>query len=562
MYKWEDALRAILAQILQQRMTDEQVLDFFTMSMSSKRREGQPISTYQEMINLLASLIKHLDGLYLILDGVDECDDPDETLLTLWKLRDINGLRILVFSRPNVGFLRRILGAEQSIHVLPASLALDLELYFRRKLEDLQDLRLLPPTVAVDELISDLQLGANGMFLWARLMMSCLKSPALSSSRRLSIISGLKTPEKLDKMYDRIITLFSRSLRHEQAHVRNIVVWLTFGALPLSCTQLYDILNVEDNTVYQWSKDNHSEDVKEFENTIIVTCGGLVEFRHHHCYFVHHTAWEYFRSRCSDPQACAGSPSGSVQYFFPPDYDTHAELAIACLSYVMFRTPAEPLSGSIHQPADPLQVESLMPFLKYAALRWPRHLQGTLENLRPVTGSSWHYSRKKLECLLRLLSRFLSNKVRMMSWIETLYTFTRHEEATHSNIHQQLPTWTDGVSRLLSQFSLLNYNILAHTLAAFSQDITLQFEEWGSTLSRYPNQIWTDATAFQTSRFLQQSLALSVKELTHETLQTVDLDIKPFTKISRFHRNSGLCAILTIWSSRQVLRVSCYPKIW
>ena len=47
--------------------------------------------------------------------------------------------------------------------------------------------------------------------------------PALTSSRRMSIISNLETPEKLDEMYDRIIRLLSKGLRHEQ-----VLAWRIF----------------------------------------------------------------------------------------------------------------------------------------------------------------------------------------------------------------------------------------------------------------------------------------------------------------------------------------------
>ncbi|MCJ1380803.1 hypothetical protein MMC17_003912 [Xylographa soralifera] len=307
--------------------TYETILDFFAVSMSSERREGQMTSTYNEMIDLLVSLIKYLGRFYLVLDGVDECDEPDDMLLDLWKLRNIQGLRIVLFSRPNVGFLRRTLKAEQWIYLTPASHAMDLEIYFRRNLERLQDLRLLPSTVVMKELIINLQFGANGMFLWARLMMNYLRSPAFSSSRRISIILNLETPEGLDDMYARIFRQLSGGLRHEQALVRNILLWLTFGESPLSCSQLNDVLLNEGDALRQTISRNYSDDIKEFENAVIVTCGGLVEFRHTSCHYIHYTALEYFRSHCSAPEACVGAHAGSVEYFFPPNFDAHTELA-------------------------------------------------------------------------------------------------------------------------------------------------------------------------------------------------------------------------------------------
>ena len=540
--RWNDALRAILA-------PDNTVLDIFRVLMSLERREGQKTSTYEEMIDLLALLITHLGQFYLVLDGVDECEDPDGILLDLWKLRYIQGLRIVVFCRPGVGFLKRTLNAEQSIYLTPASLATDLEMYFRRNLVHLQYFRLLLPVLAIDEHIADLLSGANGMFLCARLMMSYLRSPALSSSQRLSTISNLETPERLDEMYDRIIRFFTRGPRYEQVLVRNVLLWLTFGNSPLSCSQLNDILRAEGGALYQTSSRDRSDDIKEFENAIIVTCGGLVEFRDSTCHYIHDSAWQYFRSHCSAPEACIGARAGSIEYFFPPTFDAHTELATTCLSYIIFRTPAKPLSGSIHQPAGPFHVDTLMPFLRYAALDWPRHLLDSLDNLRLVTGYAWKFFREKLCDLLQLLSQFSKNPIILMSWIEKAYTFAGVNKALILDIHTNLAVWAGKAPKLLPQFSFTNLPALAHTLADLSKDMTLLFEEWESTLSRYPNQIWADATAFTTSLFFQQSSALSLKKLTKTTSRYANFGSGPFTKISRSHQESGLCAVLTVWSS-------------
>ena len=190
-----------------------------------------------------------------------------------------------------------------------------------------------------------------------------------------------------------------------------------------------------------------------------------------------------------------------------------------------------------------------MPFLRYAALDWPRHLLDSLDNLRPVAGYAWNFFREKLCGLLRLLSQLSKNPIILMSWIEKAYTFAGVNEALILDIHTNLAVWADKAPKLLPQFSLTNLPALAHTLVDLSRDMTLLFEEWESTLSRYPNQIWADAIPFTTSLFFQQSLALSLKKLTKTTSRYADSGSRPFTKISRSHHESGLCAVLTVWSS-------------
>ena len=124
-------------------MVDDPVLDFFMFGMSA-RREGQLHATYDEMIGLLTALTKHLDATYLILDGVDECDEPDDFMLDLWRRQECKKVRLLFFSRPNVGFLRRTIPISHSLKVDRTTNHADLKLYFNWQLRYLQEVRLLP----------------------------------------------------------------------------------------------------------------------------------------------------------------------------------------------------------------------------------------------------------------------------------------------------------------------------------------------------------------------------------------------------------------------------------
>ena len=547
---WNDVLRAILAQVLQQNSADSAILDFFATAMSSERRERQSSASYKDLIDLITLLIMHLGRFYLVLDGIDESDAPDDILQGLWKLHTVHGLRILLFSRPNVGFLRRNLKSEQIINAKSNSQANDIEIYIRRNLECLYDLRLLPPTAAIEQQVSKILLGADGMFLWVALMMNHLRSPAFSCSQRISIISSLTSPEKLDEMYDRIFRFFARSPRYEQAFTRNVLLWVTFGKSPLSCSQLKDILWPQDAAGCHTNLQNPVDDIKEFGNSVIVLCGGLVEFQRTKCYFTHHSAWEYIQSRCSGNEAGVGAQAGGIGYFFPPAFVANTEQATTCLSYINFRAIAGPLSGSINQRASALQVDAFMPFLSYATLTWSEHLLGTLNVPRPTACYPWPNLREKFEDLLQQLSRFIHNKIVVMSWIEAVYTFAeRCWEGIRTRIFSDLSAWTDKAEDLLLQLAVQNNTNLPRTLAAFSKSMTCLLKHWNSTLSQHPNLIWAEVTAFTDNPFLQQSSALVTEKVRNPNSQCKDR-FEPLTSISRHHDVSGLCATLTIFPSR------------
>ena len=64
-----------------------------------------------------------------------------------------------------------------------------------------------PPKTKPQSLVHHMLKGADGRFLWARLMIGYLKPPALTPSRRLREVSAVKLPEELAKMYRRIKSL-------------------------------------------------------------------------------------------------------------------------------------------------------------------------------------------------------------------------------------------------------------------------------------------------------------------------------------------------------------------
>ena len=550
-----NALRAILAQILQQCMVDDLVIDFFTFAMSV-RREGQLDATYDEMIGLLTVLAKHLDAMYLILDGVDECDEPDDFMLDLWRMQECEKVRLLFFSRPNVGFLRRTIPISRSLRVDRTTNHADLELYFNWQLRYLQELRLLPSQLAFESLIPSLLSGADGMFLWARLMMVHLKSPAFSPNVRLSIILNIKMPERLEDMYDRILRQIISGPRHEQSLAKSIFTWLTFGKQPLSDSELHDVLKsaeeAEVPNLAGWQ--NQAYELNYFQEKIVMVCGSLVECTGlkgsftAHCSFIHHSTFEYFWTRCKESNACCNTGPRSIEYFFSPTIYGEAELATSCLSYLVFRAPAGPLSGHLAQTASASVVKSMLPFLKYAALEWPTHLGAMVSKHRHLSRACSEHFRTKLETLLQLISNFLSRLV-PMSWVEALYMFTSADSGTHNYIQCNLLEWTNFASTLLIDYDLTNFQIVLSSLKSFVYDLQALHKNWGETLSRTSHNIWNDITAFTNSPFFQQSSALSVEYLPIRGVRCSSSSSMPLTRTSNIDVRTGICAILTIWPS-------------
>ena len=502
------------------------------------------------MTDTLKAVLQHLGPVYLVLDGIDECSEPDELALDLWQLRTYRGLQMLLFSRPNVGFLRRMVPPIQSIVICQDHVKDDLNSYFDRGLAHLQDLRLLPLSIDRQSLIANLQTGASGLFLWARLMLSHLQSPAFSPSRRISIISNLEAPELLEEMYDRILLHLSENPRHERNFARNVFLWIAFGKGPLTPLQLREAMSLGDPALGSERAKGSPEEIQEFESAVVILCGCLVEFRDV-CDFIHFSAREYFRSRCSDVEVQIGSRSSKLASFFPPPFEVHTELATVCLSYFVFSVPSGPLSGSLSQPANPVHVDTALPFLRYAGLNWAKHLS-LLPNCMIESPSDGF--RAKLDSLLRLLERFTSTPVVLMVWVETIYTFASYLQDPSKDIcldiFAHLARWAQTASNFLLRCHVTSYGNLPNEIAKLAQDLQKVGGLWGSTLGNSPVQIWHDVSAFTDSEFFQQSSAISVKHISNPYVRKSQAGTRYLSRISKFDSCSGRFAILTIWPSQ------------
>ena len=153
------------------------MLDCFTFAATKSVTNR---ASTKDLLALLKLLAQHVSRLTLLLDGVDESNDPDGFIKSLLTCFSETPAKLILFSRPNIG----ILMSKPMIAQIPLShqsVEDDIQIYLARRIEDLREQR-LPPDCAKEKILAHLLESANGMFLWARLMMDYLESPALELS--------------------------------------------------------------------------------------------------------------------------------------------------------------------------------------------------------------------------------------------------------------------------------------------------------------------------------------------------------------------------------------------
>jgi hypothetical protein len=149
----ESAYRALLSQVLQQCRFDEAILDMYTFSMMSND-SGQTVASQENLHEILNRASQYLGQLFIVLDAVDECLESDDFLKEFLKIVSKSRTKLLVFSRPNVGILRRRVKASQLLLITRDSTKRDLTMFFTSRVQQLLDENLLPRTFSSVELVA------------------------------------------------------------------------------------------------------------------------------------------------------------------------------------------------------------------------------------------------------------------------------------------------------------------------------------------------------------------------------------------------------------------------
>ncbi|KAH6714527.1 hypothetical protein BKA61DRAFT_673850 [Leptodontidium sp. MPI-SDFR-AT-0119] len=537
------AHRALLAQILQTHRKDNEIMDKFVFAME-EMSSGQIIASEEELGELLRVYTKCSGReCFIILDGIDECTENDNLIQSLLRLKQDSEVRMLLFSRPNVAALIRTVSNEQQLLIARKTSA-DIEIYLKRKVELLQDEGLLPANANTNQLVGHLLTGADGMFLWARLMVSYLKCPALTRSQRVEVIENVILPEGLEAMYDRIGDLIGQGYQIERNLARKIIIWLTFTKRRLTTRELQGA--IASSADRPKASQDDEEDLEEFTKMVVMTCAGLVETERLHSpvhgqistffRFIHLSASEYFSS-----QECRFKSAISTTA-----WDAHIEITCSCLYFLTFALPAQPLGERLGKNATKDGLSRAFPFCNYAALHWTGHLEATRFDLSRTVGNSALSTKDQFDRLLHSLSGLLSKSFNLMSWIEANYVYGKAPPC------EQLKQWSRWAKSLkeLDTPQDLDMPSLCDDVAELVRYLPEIHEYWGSKLVKTPGCLWEEVTAFTPCRLLPQTASATVHSLITEDPNSDYMSTQYLCKVSESSSNGRILGVLSIWPSR------------
>ncbi|SPO04744.1 uncharacterized protein DNG_07429 [Cephalotrichum gorgonifer] len=603
--RWPEAFRSIMAQLLWKQRKDTQLLDCLTF-IADEAGQGQPVASDMLLLDMLRLCLPE-DGI-LIMDGIDECEDNDLLVESLVALSSsLPGLRVMLLSRINVAALKTSVRSSHIFIVSKTKVSRDIRHFCLNQLQDMFDDELLPSThLEQKEAFADqLCTGADGMFLWARLMIRCLRSRYITRERRLQMISQVNLPEGLETMYERIIAVIQGSGQIAADLATSTLTWLAFSVVPMTTRQLRQAIAIYAPSDYTPDSD---EDISEFEECVILASAGLVE-----AYkadpnpespggevslrFIHLSVRELIESESVTSKASPLPMTGQWRGFAPEDSRNNSRLtvnqqypmsvqrpppmierspspwrektssifrqliphpaeanlamALCCLKQLLYHSPAQPAGGAFNKRVSEDHMNKYHCFALYASVQWFGHLERCL---------SFEYdhvftSQVAVAEFAKVLLTFLGEPRVLSAWLEVFYTakYQRKNVRYGHPPTQTLRRWVEFMAMKTPSREHERMVVeVRDELLAFATDVDKVVSTWKEQLDSSPEMVWDEMTYFAPSRFFFSPNSVKVSIQNPDPPDDPNISSDPVAVMSRTSSNGQIKSILSIWAPREI----------
>lgn len=379
-----------------------------TEAYERARRYGRlHASLSDDLFTVLEKVALSLPSLFVVLDGLDECEEPSSTVTAFASIaRKVKSFRLCFLSR-------RIPAIETSLHdavdiqLKNELVQPDINTYLHASLDQLPG----KGSQVNQEAFKNISDRADGMFLFATLSVQSLRQAIDIQSMSAAV---KQIPQGLNGTYSKILDgLFLETLPRRLL-AREVFLWVCGSTRPLSWRELQYALS--------WNSERKCflEDQRPFKDSVLELCSPLVEYRADRDSFhlAHFSVREFL---CRNP---AETELSKAQAWFSID-ETIANLAIAETTIACLASPEviNTVSVDIFQH----------PLIKYATLNWCHHLTKSAKDIdinqrylefvaNPSSRSTW---------IMRYL--LLDKESFPLQRLSKLQKSLREQKSTHTN---------------------------------------------------------------------------------------------------------------------------------
>ncbi|KAI3547300.1 hypothetical protein CSPX01_03737 [Colletotrichum filicis] len=320
----------------------------------------QDVNAWQAMSEVFTNMLYDLkpQGVYLIVDALDECSTGLEQLLDLiTETSKITGVKWLVSSRnwPQIEEQLGTVAQRLSLELNASSVSIAVDSYIVAKVAELSQLKGYQDDTA-SQVFQYLSSNANGTFLWVALVCQ-----ALEKTPRRKVVEKMKSfPPGLDGLYNR---LMERINGEEDAELcRQILALMATTYRPPSLAEFTTLVG----ECHELADDPESlQDLKD----IVSLCGSFLTIREDTIYFAHQSAKDFL---LNEAYAAFGQVfPGGIAHQHHVIFSRSLEALSRALKHDIYNLHAPgSFIGDISPPSlDPLAS------LKYSSAHWVDHLE-------------------------------------------------------------------------------------------------------------------------------------------------------------------------------------------
>jgi len=543
-----NAYRALAAQLYHRFNHLEKVHNVFAMGITKMTTKLTPASE-SELVEAISQCLPHLPNLFIVLDALDECENTEKLLNQVREWCNLSPLRVLLLSRPDLAALRRSIPEDSQMLLDRNFVNVDIATYLRPEIQNMCQKRLLPNHADVDSIVNHLVDRAEGMFLWARLMVNYLISEeAITRSQRLDMIMEPKIEglDRLGDLYDRIASRIRSLTPLNRGIAQRALQWIAHTCL--GSLELRDAIWPEGREL-----DEDETTTEQFDHVVIITCCGLVEKRQTgKFYYIHLTALQFAQLGSSS----SGGPI-SIRGLIPRERDIKVAITLRLLSYLS-DLPPKPLSGQLGKRVDKANLRNRWPLLPFACVSW---IPVAIDACKISSDGPPSTGLDNMNNVAQAISDFCLQRLLIMVWIEASFVF-ESDFATSSFGQYAFKRWR-AVARDVSDLTstpLVMRGCLSD-LEELCCDMDRLHGDFAGQLTANPSEIWGDITMFFQSRFLVSTKAGSVESLAprleREGPNGITQVVKPTFSVSMSSADATEFAVLSIFPPEYVC--TCPP---
>ncbi|KAJ8113403.1 hypothetical protein ONZ43_g5162 [Nemania bipapillata] len=451
-----DGLRILALQLLAFVQTpSDKLVDLY----ETETQFSPYLNNTRAMASVVYELITRNDDLYIVIDGIDECEDEKDMAHVIQWLIDqptLGTARWLFTSR--VSEIEKTMRRLQAVEMNPSP-------------EDIREdiKRYLSSKISCEDCLRDWADECDDNFLIARFVSETLGK--LTSEADIRAELG-RFPKKLNGYYTRTLVKINARGRMEQIVARRIFIILSSAQQAVSIDELVDALAIQ-----RGSQDYSALRLPK-EELIRDLCGSLIIVEQHASEpdrsplvkFCHKSVKDFFQQ---DPNTHdLGVDESLLQYFVTPS-DAHEEIGLDCLTYLMYNRYSKHLDLGFLAGIIPKEHA----FLRYAATFWFQHLgDNSIETPSSAAEQAvqefissknfWNCMRVQSHVVPYLFGRYTSHKRRFRMAI------SGREWKGDDRFAVPLPTWLGDHSP---------ENLLR------DQSLCYFAEEWREVIIRHPD---------------------------------------------------------------------------